>query len=52
MLGPAGSSSGQPLYTACAVLTEYEISLGVEDPVAVSGTLVARTGSLTRTTWS
>lgn len=51
-LGPSGSSSGCILYTACGILTSYEMELGVEDAGTVSGTVVARTGSLTRTTWT
>lgn len=49
--GPSGSSSGCIMYTACGVLTEYSMDLGVEDAATVSGTLTARSGSLTRTTW-
>lgn len=50
--GPAGSANGEVLYTACAILTEYNIELALADAALVSGTLVNRSGSLTRTTWS
>jgi hypothetical protein len=50
--GPAGSSSGASMYTACAILTSYEMTFGVEDAGTVSGTLVARSGSLTRATFA
>ena len=50
-LGPGGSSSGSPKFSACAVLTSYEIGMSVEDAVTVSATFVARTGSMTRGTW-
>jgi hypothetical protein len=45
---PAGSATGASMYTACAILTSYEMTFGVEDAGTVSGTLVARSGSLTR----
>ncbi len=46
--GPAGSSSGASMYTACGILTSYEMTFGVEDAGTVTGTFVARSGSLTR----
>lgn len=51
-LGPSGSSSGSIQYAACAILTEYSMEFQVDGAATVSGTLVARTGSITRTTWS
>lgn len=50
--GPAGSTSGCTLYTACAVMPDYSIEGSVEGAVTFSATFQARTGSLTRTTWS
>jgi hypothetical protein len=50
--GPSGSTSGSIMYSASAVCTTYEMSFGVEDAAKVSGTLVNRSGSLTRGTWS
>ena len=49
--GPAGSLSGQIMFTACAILSQYAADSTVGGAVTISGTLVARTGSLTRTTW-
>jgi len=50
--GPAGSGTGQIMYAACAVLTSYEMTFGVEDAGQCSFTFVNRSGSLTRTTAS
>jgi hypothetical protein len=49
-LAPATCIAGCPLYTACGVLSTYEITEAPGDAAAVSFTLVARSGSLTRTT--
>lgn len=49
--GPSGSSSGCILYSGCAVLTEYAMDFSVEGAATVSGTLMARSGSVTRGTW-
>lgn len=49
--GPTGSTSGCIMYTACGVLTDYSMDFGVEDAGTVSGTISARSGSLTRGTW-
>ena len=49
--GPSGSTSTCIMYTACGVLTEYNADFTVEGAATVSGTIVARTGSVTRTTW-
>jgi len=51
-LGPAGSSSGSIMYTACGILSEYSMEFSVDGAATVSGTVVARTGSLTRGTWA
>jgi len=48
--GPSGSSSGIK-YIASAVLTDYTADFAVEGAATVSGTLAARSGSMTRTTW-
>lgn len=50
-LGPAGSTTGCIKYAACGILTEYSTDYSVEGAATVSGTLVARTGSVTRGTW-
>lgn len=51
VFGPSGSTSGCILYSACAVLSEYSSDFSVEGAATVSGTLTARSGSVTRTTW-
>jgi len=48
VLGPAGSITGCPKYSACGVLTTYEITEGPMDAAAISFTITARSGSLTR----
>ena len=50
--GLSGSTSTCVLYTACAVLTDYSMDFGVADAATVSFTVVGRSGSMTRTTWS
>jgi len=47
--GPSGSSASSILYTACAILQSYEMTFGLENAGQCSGTMVARSGSLTRT---
>lgn len=49
--GPAGSTTGCGKYAACAILSTYDINFELEDAITISGTLVARTGSLTASTW-
>lgn len=49
--GPSGSTATCIMYTACAVLTEYSSDFSVEGAATISGTLMARSGSITRTTW-
>ena len=49
--GPNGSATTNILYGACAILTNYEMTFGVADAATVSGTLVARSGSLSRGAW-
>ena len=51
-LGPGGSGTGDVQYTACAILQSYEIGIELEEAVTVSATFVARSGSITRGTWS
>src|SRR3990172_2128135 len=46
--GPSGSSSGCIKYAASGVLTEYNADFTVEGAATVSGTIVARIGSVTR----
>ena len=47
--GPAGSSASSIMYSGCAVMTEYSSDFSVEGAATISGTLVARSGSLSRT---
>lgn len=49
--GPAGSAGGSIKYTACAILSEYNMTFGVEGAGEVTGTIVARSGSMTRGTY-
>jgi len=51
-LGPAGSSASDPKFTASGILTSYEIGIALEDALTVSATFTARSGSMTRGTWS
>jgi len=51
VLGPAGSTTGCPKYSACGVLTTYEITEAPMDAAAISFTITARSGSLTRGTF-
>lgn len=46
----AGSISGSPIYTGCSVLSTYNVTGPLNGPVAVSFTLQAGAGSLTRST--
>ena len=48
-LGPAGSTSTSPMYSASATLTNYEIALVAEDAAKISFSLANRSGSLSRT---
>ena len=50
--GPSGSTSSCTMYTACGVLTEYAADFALEGAATMSGTIMARSGSMTRTTWS
>jgi hypothetical protein len=45
--GPTGSTSGCVKHSGCAVLTNYSVNFELESAITVSGTIVARTGSLT-----
>jgi len=49
--GPAGSTTGCNKYTACAILSTYEINFELENAITISGTLMARTGSMTASIW-
>ena len=49
--GPAGSSTGSVMYTACAILSTYDIGFELENAITVKGTLVARSGSMTASQW-
>lgn len=50
--GPSGSTSTCTQYTACSILTDYSMDFGVADAATVSGTLIGRSGSLTRGSWT
>jgi hypothetical protein len=49
--GPAGSTTGCNKYTACAILSTYDINFELESAITISGTLVARTGSMSASIW-
>lgn len=49
-LFPAGSIAGCPLYTACGLLTNHDVSMTADGAATISLTVTARTGSLTRKT--
>lgn len=51
LLGPSGSAGGSVKYSACCILTDYSIALGVANAATVSITLTPRSGSLTRGTF-
>ena len=50
--GPSGSTSTCIMYSASAVLTEYSMDFGVADAATVTYTIVQRSGSMTRGTWT
>ena len=50
--GPSGSTSGCILYTGCVILSDYSMDFALADAATAALTLVARSGSLTRTTWT
>jgi len=51
-IGPSGCAAGLVKYSGCGVLTSYEISFGgVGEPITVTGTIMARSGSLTKGTF-
>lgn len=50
--GPAGSGSGCTMYTACTILSSYEMSFTLTDAAKISMTMVGRSGSLTRGSFS
>ena len=45
---PAGSTSASPVYTACAILSKYDLKFAVAEAAGISATLKNRSGSLTR----
>jgi hypothetical protein len=49
--GPTGSTSGCVKHSACAVLTNYSVKFELESAITVSGTLTARSGSMTTGTF-
>lgn len=50
--GPNGSATGQVRYSGCGVLTNYEMSHGIEGAATFTATIAAQAGSLTRGTWA
>ena len=52
VLGPAGSTTTLLKYEGLGILTNYEMTFGVADAGQGSLTMVARSGSLTRTTFT
>lgn len=51
IFGYAGSATGCPMLTACAVLTEFSTENSVDSAVTFSMSLQARSGSMTASTW-
>ena len=51
VFGPAGSGTGSTMYAACAILTSYEMTFGLEDAGQCSATFMLRSGSVTRGTF-
>lgn len=51
IFGYAGSDSGCPMFTACAVMTEFSTENAVDAAITFSMTLQARAGSMTASTW-
>lgn len=49
--GPSGNATGRPKYTGSAIITSYETTNGVEDPVSFSAELQV-TGPVTRGTFA
>ena len=49
--GPTGSTAGSIWYSGDVILTNYEMTFGLEDAGQCSVTLVPWTGSLTRGVW-
>jgi len=49
--GPSGSSSGCILYTGCCICSEASFEFPVEGAATYSATFVARSGSLTSSSW-
>jgi len=50
-LGPSGSTSTCIMYSACGVLTDYSCDFSIAGAATVTGTVSARSGSLTRGVW-
>jgi hypothetical protein len=48
VFGPSGSSSGASGYSACAVMTKYDMKFALADAGQMSGTFVLRSGSISR----
>ena len=46
VFGPGGSVAGGLKYTGSGVLSDYEISWGLEDAITISGTIESRSGSI------
>lgn len=50
--GPTGSAASSIKYSACGILTKYDMKFGVADAATVTGTVVSRSGSLSRGAWA
>jgi len=46
VFGPGGSAAGGLKYTGSGILSDYEISWGLEDAITISGTIQSRSGSI------
>lgn len=52
IFGPSGSTSTCIMYSACAVLTKYDMTFSLAGAAQASITFTGRSGSLTRGTWA
>ena len=48
VMAPGGSTAGSPVYTACVVLTSYNVDMAYDGIVSYTAAFALRAGSLTR----
>jgi hypothetical protein len=51
IFGLGGSATGCPMFTACAVMTEFSSENSVDGATTYSMSLTGRSGSMTASTW-